>query len=174
MPDGDLTGQGREQRRFSLLGTLMLGQEPVPAARGIGGPRLGWIEDDEAQLIGEPVEAGQTRNVGSVLLTAVQYQDQRTRRAVRVGRHIEVVVACFRPMRVVTMDRASARGADALAGLEVTVDDAVTISGGGLRPGAVARQMQATLDEGRGLGEAPIAPQMHGLGQDRLECLVHH
>ena len=71
--------------------TLVREIEPVPARRGIGGRRLSWIGDDEAEVLGEPVHACPHGEVVRVLGAAMEHDDQR-RPAVSAARDIDLVI----------------------------------------------------------------------------------
>jgi len=73
----ELANQTRDDRRLSLIPTLVAWLEPVPALRNVGGLRLRGIDDHARALLRQGVHARADREVIGRLRTAVQHHDQR-------------------------------------------------------------------------------------------------
>ena len=90
---GDGVDQGGQDGGLADAGALVGRLEPVPAAHGIGLPRLLRIGHQEAVALGQPVHAGADREILGILRAAVQHDDERARPLGQAGRDVEPVVA---------------------------------------------------------------------------------
>ena len=147
-------GDARDDRRLTGARVLVGRGEPVPVAALVGLPRLLGIDDDEAVLLRQLVHPRSRREVGRVLLPAVEHDDERSR--VRdVTRDVEPVAAA--PGGLGVGERPVGTFGCQMRRAE--------------RHGAHRPAPRALLEERRRLGQAPCARELQSLSHPGV--LVH-
>ncbi len=89
----DLTGHAGKDGWLTALALLVVGLEPVPALRTVGGHRLGRIEHATRLLFGQPIHGGPCSEVVRILRTAMQHDHQRQCLPVIATGEIQLVLA---------------------------------------------------------------------------------